>query len=355
MNYSAPVPSADPASVQLEKLVLGKWQHFWHGFMHSINPDPRVQILALLLAVLLAHWLVMGWFQGRMHSELLPTTMPQTLFMRALQPTIAPAPRRLSARSQPVGFSGAEAFGATPIIAFEPLQPVEIPALLVEEPAPAQSTNPADEWPVNTRLTYRLKGYYRGDLYGSGQVQWQHSQGEYEVRVDLRMALVVTLSMVSRGKLSEAGLVPRHYEELLMGTVRRLTFDGVAVNFHDGNALRQPPLVQDTASQFVELSRRFSTGRLALAVGVEVPLWLARPTQMNLWTYDVVGLDTLELAELGQVPAYHLRPRPVASPRGSITAELWFAPSLQYLPVRIRINLGDDNYVDLLVERIEQG
>ena len=34
--------------------------------------------------------------------------------------------------------------------------------------------------------------------------------------------------------------------------------------------------------------------------------------------------------------------------------EMWFAPSLQYLPVRVRLNLDEQNYVDLIVDKIEQ-
>ena len=33
---------------------------------------------------------------------------------------------------------------------------------------------------------------------------------------------------------------------------------------------------------------------------------------------------------------------------------MWFAPALQYLPVRIRVNMGTEAHVDLLVETIEQ-
>jgi hypothetical protein len=76
---------------------------------------------------------------------------------------------------------------------------------------------------------------------------------------------------------------------------------------------------------------------------------------MALWIYDVIEEDTLQMPELGPVPAFHLQPRPIADPRGAITAEIWFAPSLQYLPVRVRISLGAGNFVDLMVERIEQG
>ena len=39
---------------------------------------------------------------------------------------------------------------------------------------------------------------------------------------------------------------------------------------------------------------------------------------------------------------------------GDLTAEVWFAPSLQYLPVRIKVSMGDETHVDLIVDQIEQ-
>ena len=57
---------------------------------------------------------------------------------------------------------------------------------------------------------------------------------------------------------------------------------------------------------------------------------------------------------VGAVQALHLKPRPLARPRGPITAEIWYAPALQHLPVRIRITQGADTFMDLLVETIEQ-
>ena len=81
---------------------------------------------------------------------------------------------------------------------------------------------------------------------------------------------------------------------------------------------------------------------------------MALPGGVDEWTYDVVGEDTLHLPRLGAVRALHFKPRPLAKPRGPIQAEIWFAPTLQYLPVRIRITQGADSYMDLLVETIEQ-
>jgi hypothetical protein len=85
-----------------------------------------------------------------------------------------------------------------------------------------------------------------------------------------------------------------------------------------------------------------------------VDVWLARPGGVDLWTYDVVGIEPLALDKLGTVAAYHLKPRTIANARGNITAEIWYAPSLQYLPVRIRINTGEADYLDLAVQAIEQ-
>ncbi|RYY53698.1 MAG: DUF3108 domain-containing protein [Comamonadaceae bacterium] len=122
----------------------------------------------------------------------------------------------------------------------------------------------------------------------------------------------------------------------------------------NGNVVRKPEGgVQDTASQFVELAHRFASGREALEVGRTVSFQMARPGAVDLWTYDIVGQEVLS-TRLGVVQAFHLVPRPIANPRGNITAEMWFAPSLQYLPVRIRVNMGSEAEIDLLVDGIDQ-
>ena len=309
------------------------------------------------------------------------TPMPQPLFLHVLRPVASAAPPRPRKKNIYPARQRAAQHTETPQPQPDPVSDIAVesapdragdapvadtqvvpdavesasaePPTLQEPPAPSTVTQ--DAWPADTRLSYSVKGYYRGDFYGWGQVQWQHSEGRYQVQVDMRLALLFTGTLISQGELTADGLQPRVYEERGMGRSRRLVFDGVTVTLNYGNRMPQPPGLQDTASQFVELTQRFSSGRQALVVGAEVPVWLARPREMYLWTYDVVALETLQLAELGEVPAFHLKPRPLVNPRGVINAELWFAPSLQYLPVRIRVNLGNDNYAELTVKRIEQG
>jgi hypothetical protein len=52
---------------------------------------------------------------------------------------------------------------------------------------------------------------------------------------------------------------------------------------------------------------------------------------------------------MGWVPAWHLRPsQPPSS--GDLAAEVWLAPGLQYLPVRLIIRQDADTYVDLALK-----
>jgi len=316
----------------------------------------------VLVAVLGAHLLGLHWLQGQLPLGERMALMADPMFTRIITPTRPMLVlHKPAARPEP---SAGSVMMPPPVAeetlpAVAPEQPPVAPAV-AEQAQQAEPTVPdptvvtSDGWPADTRLSYRLGGYYRGNLYGSARVQWQRDESRYQVRVDMSLALL-RVSMISQGEVRADALLPRVYEEQFPWGVRRLVFDGTFVRFDNGVQQPQPPALQDTASQFVELTHRFASGREELKVGRQVKLWLARPQGMALWTYDVVEEELLQTPELGAVSAFHLRPRPIANPTGVITAELWFAPTLQYLPVRIRVDLGEGNFVDLMVERIEQG
>ena len=218
----------------------------------------------------------------------------------------------------------------------------------------AQRANALASWPADTRLSYRLGGYFRGELHGDARVQWQRQDDRYQARVEIDLTLLASVTMTSQGEVTPQGLVPRVYEELRRSGPRTARLRDNTITLNDGRTLPRPDGVQDTASQFVELSHRFATGQEALEVGRSVSLWMARPGGLDLWTYDIVEREILQTAAFGPLEAFRLKPRPIANPRGNYTAEIWFAPSLQYLPVRIRVNMGESAYVDLLVDKIEQ-
>lgn len=231
----------------------------------------------------------------------------------------------------------------------------ELPAAVVASPSPSQP-QAVDTWPDATRLSYRLGGRFRsGDLYGSAQVAWQRDGADYQVRIDVDITLFASFSMVSQGTVLADRLSPRVFEEIRPGRKRRLVrFEETQVVLDNGTVVSKPPNVQDAASQFVQFTRDFSAGSIPTQVGQTVTVAMARPGGLDLWIYDVVALEEVKSPTLGLVPALHLRPRPIAQARGNITMEMWFAPTLKYLPIRIQLRMGDEALLDLVVEKVEQ-
>jgi len=65
----------------------------------------------------------------------------------------------------------------------------------------------------------------------------------------------------------------------------------------------------------------------------------------------VLAREPLE-TRFGLVETLHVKPRREPRPGVELTAEMWVAPSLQYLPVRILIRQDSETFVDLLATRL---
>jgi Protein of unknown function (DUF3108) len=251
---------------------------------------------------------------------------------------------------------------ATPTTVQEsaPSEPV-IEAQVVAAPAaPSASAAVAPfEWPPSTRLTYTLLGNYRGEVHGNARVQWVRIGPRYQVHMDVAVgpsfAPLMSRNMTSDGELGAAGLAPRRYDEatkLPFQSARRVTvlFTPETVTLANGSTREAMAGVQDTASQFVQMTWLFTTRPELLRVGNSISLPLALPRRMDRWTYDVLAEQRL-VTPVGELDTFHLKPRRAGDrPRGELSAEVWFAPSLQYLPVRIRIQQDADTFVDLMMD-----
>jgi hypothetical protein len=215
-------------------------------------------------------------------------------------------------------------------------------------------------WPASTRVSYALTGFYRGDVSGTAQVEWiRADDGRYQVHLDIAagpdFAPLVTRRMTSEGRIGEHGLAPERYDEdtqvVFRSTRRvRMLLDPLDVALADGKRVPRPAGVQDTASQFVQLTYLFSMEPQRLREGASVEMPLALPKSVDIWTYDVVGRQDLQ-TPFGPVETFHLKPRRTSRPNGELTAEVWIAPSLRYLPVRIRIRQTQENWADLVIDR----
>ncbi len=229
-------------------------------------------------------------------------------------------------------------------------------------PASALSPRAAPfEWPLSTRLSYTLTGNVRGEVSGRAQVEWLREGDRYQVRVEVILgasfAPLMQRRMTSDGRITAQGLAPLRYEEetqIAFAAPRRagVVFDAEGVTLANGQRQTRLPGLQDTASQFVQLTWLFATGAEPLHAGGEVVVPLALPRRLDRWVYDVVGEESLA-TPFGALPTWHLRPRREGTP-SVLSIETWFAPRLQYLPVRIVIRQGPDSFIEMMIERLPQ-
>jgi hypothetical protein len=199
-----------------------------------------------------------------------------------------------------------------------------------------------------------MEGNYRGAIRGHAQVEWLRTGTRYQVRLETSVPPVLSRRVVSEGQLTDRGLVPSRFEgeqKALLRAPRRwnLQFGAERIVLTDGREVDMQPGTQDEASQFVHLTWLFTTQPQLLQVGksVEIPLALAR--KVDRWIYDIKEQQTLQMP-FGAVETFYVRPRREAK-GGDLTAEIWFAPSLMYLPVRILVRQDESNYVDLMLDR----
>jgi len=378
----------------------------------------RAALLALAAAVLVVHGWVTSAVGDRMHEASVAPAMPpriEVAYVRELAPAAPPvvaplvvpspvvaAPRRRAPRVPEPAASAVEAAVSVPAEpeSVVPIAAADEPAPAVVEPAPelamadasvaaasaasAAATSPASppslatpatvaaapasaasgaaafEWPASTRLSYRLTGYFRGDVEGDAQVEWVHAGARYQVHLDVTIgpsfAPLITRRMSSEGEITPTGLTPRRFDQdtkVVLRDRQRVTlqFEPDVVVLANGERRPSLPGVQDTASQFVQLSYLFTTQPELLRSGGVVEIPLALPRKVARWTYDVLEPETL-YTPIGELGAFHLKPRrDLTASAGDLLVEIWFAPTLRYLPVRIRIQQDPQTFLDMLISR----
>lgn len=342
----------------------------------------RWAFVALLLLVLGLHWCLIDEVQALRQRwaemEAMPPRM-QVAFVRELHAATPPAavPRPASRPvPAPQVVSGFLAAAASAPVLDAPLvesplppsvaapEPLAAPASAVaavtaSSPASAvDSDEPGPEWPASTRLSYSLVGYRGGDVHGDAQVEWLRQGRRYQVHLDVgigpRLAPLLSRRMSSEGELGARGISPRRFDEetrLLFFERRRasLLFQRGQVQLANGRSEAAPAEVQDASSQFVQLTWLFLTGRETARPGHQVLIPLALPNrQYPGWRYQVVGEETID-TPMGALSTWHLRPsQPVVG--GDFSVEMWLAPSLQWLPVRLFIRQDEKTWVDLLLK-----
>lgn len=249
----------------------------------------------------------------------------------------------------------------------EPAASTPPPIVEAASSAPAApeptATGPAFIWPKATRVTYTMEGNYRGPIYGQASVEWVRQEMRYQVRVEASVgpsfAPLGSWKLISEGDIKPEGLSPTRYQnadKLLFKSraPRTIEFESEEVVLPSGTRVARLPGMQDPASQFIQLAYRFIMNPSLLKVGntIEMPMvWLKKTETL---AYDVIKEETLR-TPMGELSTFHVKPRRLVAESGNtISAEIWFAPELQYLPVRILTRLDEQTFMDMQMDRAPQ-
>ncbi len=352
------------------------------------QPPLRARLAWLTGAVLLAH---LALLQGLPANFGVPSAqdLPVRMVTRSIAapvlalPTLAAAPApRPPAPARPVetAFSAPKSTGAgvfiediatkneTPKLPDSAPVPAEIPAVSASAAAsasPAATSAAASALPAAAtqraavrvaepvRIKYQVKGQARGLNYNASAVLlWSPHGATYDARLEVSVFLLGSRVQTSSGSLTPQGLAPTRFSDKSKSEQAahferdkgKISFSG---NQPDAALL---PGAQDRLSVVLQLAALLAGDPAKYPAGSRISIQTAGPRDAEVWEFVVAGEETVVLPG-GEVPGIKL----VRPPRREYDqkVELWFAPSHNFLPIRIKLTQVRGDFVDQLYESSE--
>ena len=266
------------------------------------------------------------------------------------EPIPAPAPEVASALEQ------TDAVGPD-TAASDTSDPVPTPAApLPQEGASATSAPSAEppaqivthfQYPAPVLLKYDIRGKQRGFPYGAnGELQWLHDDNTYSARLSISHFLLGARVQTSKGALTPQGLEPLRFGDKFRSEVaahfeREKGKVSFSANTPDATLT---PGAQDQLSVFLQLAAMLAGAPDDYPAGTTLPFQAVGPRSSANWTFTVGAIEKLTLPG-GEVSALRLWREPTEQyePKG----EIWLAPAMDYLPVRIRLSKSEDEFSDM--------
>ncbi|WP_336692909.1 DUF3108 domain-containing protein [Delftia acidovorans] len=212
--------------------------------------------------------------------------------------------------------------------------------LASDAPVPVQLPDPA-------RLSFAVTGQAKRFNYSaSAELVWRHANGQYQASQEVSLFLLGSRSQTSEGRITDRGLEPSRFnDKARKEQSAQLAFDQNLAHFSTG-APDAPiaPGAQDRLSVFLQLSALLAAAPQRYPAGTQISFITVSARRADRWTFRVGETETLDLPS-GSTQALRLDKIAVAG--DDQQASLWLAPSLQYLPVRIRLTQDNGDFADL--------
>ncbi|MEZ5705081.1 MAG: DUF3108 domain-containing protein [Burkholderiaceae bacterium] len=242
---------------------------------------------------------------------------------------------------------------ATPPQATTETEPPPGRAVATAPPGPPQATGPAvpeGSLPANASLSYDVKGQAKGFNYSaSGTLGWTQSGNTYVADLEISALFLGSFQRTSTGQITPQGLVPQRYTDRRRSKEKSATFDYNAGVVHYSVKTPDAPLqpgMQDQLSVMLQLAGLLNA-RDQRVVGDVISVPVSSETGAEVWRFEIGPLESLHLPA-GEFNARRLI-RQARKPNDK-TVEVWLAPNLGRLPVRMRLAEPNGDVMDISLD-----
>lgn len=221
-----------------------------------------------------------------------------------------------------------------------------IPSLPPLPPGPRQTVVTAIKLPESARLDYKVTGGARGlNYYANAELNWHNTGSDYEASMTVKALFIGSRSMASRGQIDGNGLAPGRFADKYKSEVAaHFEPDKGQVSF-SANTPTVPWIkgMQDRVSVFFQLAGMLAGNPEGFPVGSTISMVTVGPRDADGWIFLVESGEKLQLP-FGELNTIKLSRQPRKEFDQKV--EVWYAPSLGYLPVRSKITQSNGDFVD---------
>ena len=222
-------------------------------------------------------------------------------------------------------------------------------AIRPEAPAaagPQTTAITAVSLPGSVILQYKVNGTSKGLNYqANAELAWHNEGSRYDATMKVSALFIGSRSMTSVGQIGTAGLAPTRFADKFKSELAaHFLADQGKITFSANTADAQwIEGAQDRVSVFLQLGGMLAARPGDFPAGSSITLYTAGPRDADIWTFTIGSEEILQLPA-GTLNTLKLTRKPRRE--YDQTVEIWYAPSLGFVPVRNRITQQNGDFID---------
>jgi hypothetical protein len=208
--------------------------------------------------------------------------------------------------------------------------------------------------PASAFLKYQVVGMSKQLNYSAwAEFSWQQDGQRYDSKLEVGAFLLGSRSQTSQGTLGAEGLMPQRFGDKYRSEVASHFQRDKGVISFSTNAPEVPLLkgAQDRLSVVMQIAALLSAEPERYPVGTMLSFQTVATRDAEVWLFLVEKFENLQLP-FGDVDTIKINRKPRKEFDQAI--ELWFAPSIDYLPVRLRVTNANGDFVDQQLRKVER-